>query len=106
MKSDSTDKRKNKINSKQQAAQKQRMRMRMRAGAVVLVLLLVGITFFIHLTNPDKSSAGMEGNAGWTLVKDPEYVNEMSLDAPVITHAPVAKSVVQCRTPKAQNTNQ
>ena len=105
MKFDSMEKKKNKINSKQQAAQKQKMRMAMRAGAVVLILLVIGITFFIQVSQPDKSTAGTEGK-GWTVVKDQEYVNAMSLDAPVITHSPISKTTVQCRVPKALNTNQ
>jgi hypothetical protein len=106
MKFISMEKKKNKINSKQQTAQRQKMKMLMRTGAAVLLLLILGITIFIHVTNSDRSTAGTEGNNGWTIVKDPEYVNEMSLEAPVITHTPIAKSTIQCRVPKAENTNQ
>ena len=105
MKFISMDKKKNKINSKQQTAQKLKTKLMMRVGAAVLVLLIIGVTFFIHITRSDRSTAGTEGN-GWTIVKDPEYVNEMSIEAPVITHAPLAKTVIQCRVPKAENTNQ
>ena len=105
MKFDSTDKKKNKLNSKQLAAQRLKMKMAMRIGAAVLLLLILAVSVIIQVTRPDKSTAGTEGTTGWTIVKDPEYVNEMSLEAPVITHTPIAKTTIQCRVPKAQNTN-
>jgi|GEM_PF-6166402 len=106
MKFISMEKKKNKINSKQQTAQRLKMKFVMRVGAVVLLLLIAGITLFIHISNSDQSTAGTEGSTGWTIVKDQDYVNEMSIEAPVITHAPIAKTTIQCRVPKSENTNQ
>ena len=102
MKFESENKNRKRISSKQLTAQRLKLKARVKAGAAFIVLLFLGITMYLNFSNSDKSKAGTHQVPAWTIVKEPDYVKAMSLDAPVITHAPVAKYTMQFRIPKAQ----